>query len=89
MARAADKGVNDEPTQADATAKVAEAEAALEDARNKLAETQGELRAIVTREVPQMVVELSSERPRRAPELELPRVRVWDHRGCRGAPAPR
>jgi hypothetical protein len=46
-----------QPSRADAEKRVADAEAALEDARNKLTEEQGELRAVVTREIPQMVVE--------------------------------
>lgn len=48
----------DDKDRKDAEAAVAEAEAVLREAQERLVEEQGELRALVTRDVPMMVVEV-------------------------------
>jgi hypothetical protein len=55
-----DKKKDPSPAEQRATAEeaVAKAQADLEAAQSRLAEEQGELRAVVTRDIPQMVVEV-------------------------------
>lgn len=49
---------NEETSDAAAEQRVAEAQQALDEAKAQLVEAQGELRATVSRDVPQMVVEV-------------------------------